>query len=227
MEDPKMLRGLVVRQILIASAVAVGLLAPALGHGSREFRLCLQGVPTVLLMILAATHPNTESRRYRWGIVVALGFSLVGGVYLDIGQFVKGVFGFLAANIAYLTAFTVDVRFGKRLTPFAILGLGGATILVLGWQKIPAAHVVPVCLYAVAIISVPAQAIARSLIVRRAGTVVGAVGATLLLISDSAIGIHIFYSDFPGADLFIMSTYFVGQWLTGSSVGYGQAKMAT
>jgi hypothetical protein len=46
-----------------------------------------------------------------------------------------------------------------------------------------------------------------------------AVAATLLLVSDATIAAQRFGHDFPESGLFIMATYFVGQWLIASSVG--------
>lgn len=210
------------KHLAIAVAVTLGMLAPVLplqGFGIPHLALIVQGLPTTLLIVLTAVEPAAESRRYRWGIVAALVLSQVGGYQLGRGLFVPGVLGFLAANIAYLTAFTSGVRFAKRIAPFAILGLCGGTVLATVWTKIPGDYLLPVCLYTVAIISVPAQAIARGLIMRRTGAAAAAVGATLLLISDSAIAIDRFYAGFWWAGIFIMATYFAGQWLIAASVG--------
>lgn len=210
----------ILTQIVIAATVGLALLA--LRHrpsGMPWFLPATQGLPTLVMLVFAAMRPADVSRRYRWAIVAALGLSLVGGYFLSLSDhFVAGVFGFLAANVAYLTAFTTDVRFAKRMVPFAILGLGGATVLALVWPQIPRDYVVPVCLYAAAIVSVPAQAIGRYLVARQSGTVLAAIGATSLLVSDSAIAIERFYAPFQGAGLFIMATYFGGQWLIATSV---------
>lgn len=211
---------LVVAQVVVLVSVILGLLAPFIRLGDLPWlSLATQGLPTTVLIVLVAIHPAVELRRYRWGIVVAFVFSQIGGYLLGRGQFVPGVLGFLAANIAYLTAFTTSVRFAKRVIPFVILGLCGATVLALAWRQIPGDQIIPVCLYATAIVSVPAQAITRSLVIRQPGTVLAAVGTTLLLISDSAIAVERFHTPFYGAYLFIMATYFAGQWLIATSVG--------
>lgn len=213
---------LAIAQVVVLVSIILGLIAIAPFSPFREspwLMLATQGLPTTVLIVLVAFHPAAESRRYRWSIVVAFVFSQIGGYLLGRSQFVPGVLGFLAANIAYLTAFTTGVRFAKRVIPFAVLGLGGGTVLALAWQQIPGGQIIPVCLYAAAIVSVPAQAITRSLVTRQPGTALAAVGATLLLISDSAIAIERFHTPFYGAGLFIMATYFVGQWLIATSVG--------
>ena len=51
------------------------------------------------------------------------------------------------------------------------------------------------------------------------GAAAAAVGATSLLISDSTIGILRYFHDFTGGPLFVMTTYFVGQWLIASGQG--------
>lgn len=214
------LRWLIAKQFAIAIAVILGVVA--LISPLREspwLMLVTQSLPTTLLIVLVAIDPAVESRRYRWEIVVAFAFSQLGGYFLGRGQFIPGVLGFLAANIAYLVAFTAGVRFAKRVIPFVVLGLGGATVMALAWRQIPSSHIVPVCFYAAAIVAVPAQAIGRSLVTRRLGAVAAAVGATLLLISDSGIAVNWFYKPFYGADAFIMATYFGGQWLIANSIG--------
>lgn len=214
------LRWTLVRQAVIAVAVAIGLATPfASWRDAPWAMLASQGLPTTVLIVVVATVGATESRRYRWSLVAALVFSQIGGYFLAKGQFVTGVFGFLTANIAYLTAFTTGVRLAKRATPFIVLGSAGAAVLALSWRQIPTTHLIPVCLYAVAIVSVPAQAIARSMVTTTLGTVVAAVGATLLLISDAGIAVNIFCKPYYGSYLFIMTTYFGGQWLIASSVG--------
>jgi uncharacterized membrane protein YhhN len=220
MMQAESLRWTFVRQFVIAAAMAIGLATPYTSWRHAPWSMLIsQGLPTMVLIVAVAMAGASESRRYRWSLIVAFVFSQIGGYLLGCGQFVPGVFGFLAANIAYLTAFTTGVRLAKRAAPFLVLGLGGASVLALAWRQIPSAHVIPVCLYAVAIVSVPAQAIARSMVVRNLGTIAAAVGATLLLISDSGIAVNIFYKPYYGAHLFIMSTYFAGQWLIASSVG--------
>jgi uncharacterized membrane protein YhhN len=213
------------KHFLIAVAVTLGMLAPRLpldAIGIPHLVLILQGLPTTVLIVLVAVEPAVEAKRYRWGIVAAFVFSQIGGYLLGRGLFVSGVLGFLIANIAYLTALTTGVRFGQRLVPFAVLGLCGGTVLALAWSKIPSSHIVPVCLYAMAIVSVPAQAIARGLVLRTTGATMAAVGTTLLLISDSAIAIERFYAGFWWAGIFIMATYFAGQWLIATSVGQAE-----
>jgi alkenylglycerophosphocholine hydrolase len=209
-------------QIVIAATVALGMSAPYTQLRATWWLLLgAQGLPTTVLLAWVASCPTSESRRYRWGIVVAFVFSQIGGFLLGVpGHFVAGVLGYLGANIAYLTAFTTGVRLARRIFPFAILGLLAAVVLTLAWPRIPDGHRLAVVLYAVTIVSVPAQAITRGLVTRRAGAVAAALGAPLLLISDSAIAIDRFYDSFAGADVFIMSTYFIGQWLIASSVGW-------
>ena len=144
------------KHLLIAIAVTLGMLAPRLpldAIGIPHLVLLVQGLPTTVLIVLVAVEPVVELSRYRWGIVAALVFSQIGGYLLGRGLFVSGVLGFLVANIAYLTALTTGVRFGQRLAPFAVLGLCGGTILALAWSKIPSSHIIPVCLYAMAIVS--------------------------------------------------------------------------
>ena len=214
-------RRLIVVQIIIAVVVLLALAASYTQlRANRWLLLSVQGLPTFVLLAWVAMRPVNESPRYRWGIVTAFFFSQIGGGLLGVpGYFVEGVFGYLLANLAYVTAFTSGVRFARHPLPFVILGLVPATVLTLTWSNIPDVQRLPVIFYAATLVSASAQAITRSLDVRKIGAVTAAIGMPLLLISDSAIAINRFYESFWGADLLIMATYFIGQWLIALSVG--------
>ena len=182
--------------------------------------LLIQALPTLILAALAAFYPSTESPRYRWAVVAALGFSLVGGYFLALPkqQFFWGVVGFFFANVCYVTAFSTGVRIAKRAVPFVVMGLAGGSILVMAWPLIPMHLKLPVLLYGISLISNSAQAITRAMVLRQVGTVLAAVGAVSLLISDSCIAVHEFHSPFSHAGLAIALTYFAGQWLIVTSI---------
>jgi uncharacterized membrane protein YhhN len=211
-------RSLLWRQCAIAATVVLGLLAVSFrSYFPTPLYPALHTLPTVVMCIATIGCPSNESPRYRWAIIVALAMSCVADVALG-RHFLTGIAIFLAACAAYLAAFTSDVRFAKRLAPFACYGLIGGAVLAFVWPYLPKPLLIPVMLYGLAIIAVPAQAVVRGLVVRQSLISLAAAGATLLFVSDSALGIRHFVTDFAGAHLLIMSTYYGGQWLIAMSV---------
>jgi len=213
--------------VMVHVAVAASIYAATYVHGNHWLiggvlwrSLLVQAMPTLVLAAIAAFTPTSESSRYRWALVTALGWSLVGGFFLALPnqQFFWGVAGYFFANVCYVTAFSTGVRLAKRAVPFIVMGIAGGSILVAAWPHIPASLKLPVSLYAISLISNSSQAITRAIVLRRSGTVSAAVGAVSLLISDSFIAIDRFYTPFSHAGFAIAVTYFVGQWLIVTSI---------
>ncbi len=213
--------------LLAHCAIAASVYAATYVHGSHWLiggvlwrSLLVQALPTLVLAAIAAFTPTTEPPRYRWALVVALGWSLVGGYFLALPeqQFFWGVVGYFFANVCYVTAFSSGVRLAKRAVPFVVIGLAGGSILATAWPHIPGELKLPVLLYGISLISNCAQAITRAMVLRRSGTWLAAAGAASLLISDSVIAIDRFYMPFSHAGFAIAITYFVGQWLIVTSL---------
>ena len=96
---------------------------------------------TLLILLLAATAPQSSSPRHQWSVVAGLLFSLAGDVCLMLPKdlFLAGLLAFLVAHGCYLFAFTADCRFASRLVPFAVWGGIGLVVLVVLWARLPAA----------------------------------------------------------------------------------------
>jgi uncharacterized membrane protein YhhN len=192
-------------------------MVPIRHHFPLWLFLLTQVLPTISAALLAAVGATDDSPRYRRSIVAALLISFTAGVAMGL-NFLAGVGVFFLANMAYLTAFTANARPGQRILPFLAYGLLGGLVLAVAWNKLPTKETLPIIVYGLSIISVASQAVVRSLVTRRKLSILAAVGATLLFTSDSAIGLEKYGLPFSGSYLFIMSTYFIGQWLIAMSV---------
>jgi uncharacterized membrane protein YhhN len=211
----------------VAVAVAIGLATVLVPMACPEIKkqistfceLAFLGLPnTVLLVGLLFCHSHAVPR-YRWGIVGALVFSQAGGYMMGVHNgFVSGVLLYLVANLFYITAFSVGVRFGKRIFPFVIYGSYAACILCLTWNYIAHGMHLPFVLYCLTIVSVPSQALTRYLAFRKRSMLYAALGAPCLLISDSIIILNAYYTRWEWWSFLIQITYFVGQWFIVLSV---------
>jgi uncharacterized membrane protein YhhN len=222
--DTKSRRSAFLMHVVIAITIVLTLFLAAMRYdrfGGPWLFVFLQGLPTLVMLAIVASRSTTETPRYHWAIVAALAWSLLGGyclVFPKQQQFLLGVAAFFCANLCYLTAFTTGVRFARRIAPFLIVGLTGATVLVIAWPYIPSHLKLPLLLYALSIISVSAQSFTRGLVTRRRMAMLAALGATLLLTSDSMIAVSRFYSKFWLDAFLVATTYFVGQWLIATSI---------
>ncbi|MBI3850008.1 MAG: lysoplasmalogenase [Verrucomicrobia bacterium] len=204
--------------ILGSSAVAIW------GHethsASRWVVYLFKPLSTGLILLLALIAPGPGLARYKWAIVTGLAFSLAGDVFLMLpgNLFLAGLLSFLVAHIAYLVAFTSDVRFGKRPLVFLVWFLVGVPMLLLQWPGIPAALRIPVVLYTIFILAMAGQATSRALSLSVPGAWAAAVGAALFVMSDTMLGLDRFR---PGVNLsptLVLGTYYAAQWLIAMSI---------
>ncbi len=185
-----------------------------------EYAIILKG----LLLPLLALYFLVNSRLSGWMnrmFFMALLFSWGGDVLLEIPDtkidlFLPGLFSFLVAQVLYFNVFAFTP--GKNtimrsrpwvLIPVVMYAAGLIYILYdsLGNMKIP------VFIYTAVILSMVCSAITRFGKVSRKSWIIVLAGAILFLLSDSGIAINRFYRPFPGAEIWIMSTYVMAQFL--------------
>jgi uncharacterized membrane protein YhhN len=154
---------------------------------------------------------------------VALAFSTVGDVLLDLDPdrlFVFGLGSFLVAHLVYIAAF---VRNRRRTIPLGAARLLAAALVLLysiavsSWL-LPALGnlIVPVAIYMCAI-----TAMVLAAILARFPNPWVAVGAILFLVSDSLLAVNKFKTPVPYRDFLVWSTYYAGQY--GIAVGFLRA----
>lgn len=140
-------------------------------------------------------------------------FSGAGDVILAINQgqyFVYGLSAFLVAHIFYIIAFLsggmIKMTLVRKAAAAAMVVYGST----LGVVMLPGLGEMtfPVLIYLAVILVMGVSACA-------AGTNHGLIiaGAALFIVSDSLIAINKFLTPIPAASLFIMTTYYAGQFL--------------
>jgi uncharacterized membrane protein YhhN len=188
--------------------------------GRRLLVYFFKPLTTVLIFVLAALLPADPDGRYRLAVLVGLLFSLAGDVFLMLpaDRFIAGVAAFLAAHLAYLTAFSSFVPLAASPMAYAIVAVIVTAILGALWGALPTRRRPPLVVYAVVLGAMAAQAISQAAVLGTAAATAGAAGAALFLASDSALVTNRFASPFRLAPLAVLGTYYAAQVLIASSV---------
>jgi uncharacterized membrane protein YhhN len=188
--------------------------------GRRRLVYAFKPLTTALIVILAALLPADPASRYRLAVLAGLLLSLAGDVLLMLpaDRFIAGVAAFLAAHLAYLTAFTSLVPFAASPVAIAVVAVIVAGILVGLWGSLPARMRPPLVVYAVVLGAMTAQAISQAIVLASGAAAAGAVGALLFLASDSVLVTNRFARPFRFAPLVILGTYYSAQVLIAISI---------
>jgi len=200
-------------------ALSAGLAIYGEMSSRRPLVYVFKPLTTILIVVLAALVPDPDGR-YRFAVIVGLLFSLAGDVFLMLpaDRFIAGVAAFLAAHLAYLTAFTALVPLAASPAAFAAVAVIAAGILVALWRSLPARLRPPLVVYAVVLGAMAAQAISQAAVRGTAAATAGAVGAALFLASDSALVTNRFARPFRLAPLVVLGTYYLAQVLIAISL---------
>jgi uncharacterized membrane protein YhhN len=205
------------------------LTALAAASGTMEIAAQYFGLPTIVyifkpltmvFIIGIALVRVSQLKSYRNLIVAALCCSLAGDVFLMLpsDQFVPGLVSFLIAHLFYIAAFRtrpsglLSAWFGLTCVAYGCL-MSWFLFPYLGDMKLP------VLIYLIVVLVMAWQALSRWAANRNQRALLAALGAILFVASDSMIALNRFYGRFRLADLLILVTYFVAQWLIALSVG--------
>lgn len=188
-------------------------------QGRRWVTYVAKPATTTLILLIALLAPAPGNSVYQWTIVVGLLFSLAGDIFLMLpaDRFLAGLVSFLLAHLCYSSAFVTG------LPVWQLSWWGAPVILFAGgvyWLLRPHLGVMrlPVLLY-MAVISLMAW-LAISLFVQRGEgwAFAAAVGALLFVISDAALALNHFRQRFWNAQLLVLGSYYLAQWLIALSV---------
>jgi len=179
---------------------------------------------TTLLIIAYAWQRGADEPRQRRLVLIGLGLSLLGDVFLLWPQqgFVPGLVSFLVAHLAYIAAFCLPARFAAKPLVFAAYAALATAILWQLWPGIPSALRLPVLAYVVCLACMAAQAAvwwrmsahgADEPWARRA-----AIGGALFMASDSLLAFNKFMLPLPLSALWILLTYWLAQWCIAGSL---------
>jgi uncharacterized membrane protein YhhN len=191
-------------------------------RASRREEYSFKPLTMVFIILIAVLDGNPLSPTYQVLIIVGLLVSLVGDVFLmlpDDKYFMPGLFSFLVAHILYVVAFTVEMN---RTTPIWYIipfVLYGVIIMRVLWADLDGMRMrIPVLLYLAAILIMAWQAANRWIDGRQDSALLAMIGAYFFIASDSALAIDRFKVAFRTAPFWVLSTYFVAQWLIALSV---------
>lgn len=201
--------------LLSALALVSGLLHLRAEHvGARRSIYLFKPLTMFFIILIALQTKNPVSSFYRYAIACGLCFSLAGDIFLMLpkDRFISGLVSFLFAHLFYIAAFTFEGTRNHGLLsaiPFLIYGALMLRILLpyLGGMK------APVMIYMLVITAMAWQALDRWLGGAEQGSALALAGSLLFVVSDSILALNRFKRRVQNAQLYIMSTYFMAQWL--------------
>ena len=173
-----------------------------------------------MLLVIAAVVARAPSSLHQSFILVALGLSLVGDIFLMLSDrwFSPGLVAFLGALSAYAVAFAFQAPLGLGLFAYVIYPLvPGLAALGWLWPHLRSFRV-PVLVYVFVMSSMILFAIARlsNNELSIAGRGLGVVGAALFMLSDTLVARRRFVA--PAAPYAVeLGAYFAAQWCLAST----------
>lgn len=168
----------------------------------------------IAIISLAISNASSPPTFYQKMIVTGLIFSTVGDVFLiDSKRFIQGLVSFLLAHICFIVAF-----FSTPHLPSLILYLAYvAVFLSILWKHLGNLKI-PVIVYSIALLLMSWFALSRYFELNDDKSFYAFLGSISFLVSDSLLAYNKFKSLFPFAEILILSTYFVAQWLIALSI---------
>lgn len=198
--------------ILACAVLAVG----ALALGSDRSLWILGPLTTLLIAAFAWQRGGST---YGHGVVTGLLLSLAGNLLLVPGGYpAVGLAALLLAHLAFLFAFTREVRLARHSQPFVTIAVVAVMILSVLWPALPAELQVPALTYVVVAGVTVAQAFCLRIAIGTRETGFGAFGAALFLASDVMLAIEHFHSPLPLAPMLILGTSYAAQLLIALSI---------
>lgn len=195
--------------LVIAAAVSAALAIVADWNERKPpVFLVLKPLTTILIAGIAALAPESD---YRTLILLGLGLSLIGDIALmfaSTAAFITGLSSFLVAHLLFMWAFLSGIE--TRLMPwwaygFAVFGAVFASVLLPRAGKLR----LPVLLYGAILVGMALTASIRWQSLGGDTGLFALAGATLFVISDSALGARKFIGFYRGAQGVILSTYWL------------------
>lgn len=209
---------------VLAVALSAACAIVAAYRGSRRGVFLFKPLTTALVIAAALWAFAPSDAQYQDWILLGLLFSLVGDVFLMLGErrFLLGLASFLVAQLVYARAFTLGVGLDAAqlpwLAPFAFYAL--AVVIVL-WKGLPdAALRGAVIVYAAAIALMAWRAAVRlqAPTVPLIGGALALAGACFFLASDAVLAVNRFRKPFRLGEPATLATYWAAQLLIAASL---------
>ena len=188
-------------------------------RGARRIVYLFKPLTTTLILALALAAPDAVSERYRALVCAGLVFSLAGDVFLMLprDRFVAGLASFLVAHLFYVAAFAPRPPSFQAPGALLVLTVCGMGLLRALWKDLGRLRV-PVAVYAAALLGMAWQAAERWMVLGTGPALLGAMGAALFVVSDSALAWERFAARHRYGQGVVLWTYFAAQWLIALSV---------
>ncbi len=174
---------------------------------------------TTLILLMAFTAAAPMGPLYQWAVVIGLLFALAGDIFLMLptDRFVAGLVSFLITHLCYIIAFGTQSQ-----PPFWSPGSVGVLLYALIIYALLHRHLgrmrLPVLLYLVAIAAMAWLGLALATEQQSLWAIAAGAGSVLFVISDSVLALNRFRQPFAAAQLLVLSTYYLAQWLIAWSV---------
>jgi len=182
--------------------------------GLRHYAYVFKPLTMVLLLLIAIFAVRENLSVYGLAIIAGIVFSLVGDVALMLPKkrIVIGMGAFLVGHVAYIISFssgTTAISNTWLLLPFFFYAL------IMGCAVLPHAGKLkfPVGIYEIAIIVMAWRALERMLQTGNTGATLAFAGAVLFVISDSLWACNFIIKRCKKAQILILVTYYLAQWL--------------
>ncbi len=177
-------------------------------HAYRLFKL----LPILFLIIWVADSGDYQTKVYTRAILAGLCFSIVGDFLLVFPtQFKSGLFSFLTGPLWYMVAL-ISCDWSVPIFPtiiIIILAMGMISQLYPTSGKLK----IPVLVYITVIAGMGITAFGRLEAIQSTPAIIGAMGATLFMISDGILGWNKFKKPFHLAEGIILVAYYSSQWM--------------
>jgi len=208
--------------VLTFASATIAILSKTLGWHPYVFYISKLLTTMLILVPVLILIPESTSA-YVPLIAGGLVFALCGDILLMLpeSRFVLGVGSFAATHAFYLAAF-ISAAGLAVINPSTIpLILFSVIMTRFLWSGLRKSLQIPVFAYIVLITIMTAQAIGAALEQEGAGLAIAAAGAILFLASDSMLAIDRFRLPFRAAQVLVLSTYWLGQWMIALSARIG------
>ena len=172
----------------------------------------------ISLMVSFINSSHKLSSGIRKTTLLALGFSLLGDILLMfVNQsthfFTLGLIAFLLAHIMYIIVFLKHRNNKRSPIGFLLLLIIYASGLFFFLKDGLGEMFIPVIFYIVIILSMVATAFLRKSMVSNLSYLLVLIGAIVFIFSDSSLAINKFHKELPFANIIVMLTYAIAQYL--------------
>jgi uncharacterized membrane protein YhhN len=183
-------------------------------YGPQRIHYLFKPLTVIFIILIALQSKFSTSSFYKYTIIAGLLFSLAGDIFLMLprDRFIPGLVSFLIAHLFYIAAFTFESR--RALSVWAVIPFliyGGLMLSVL-WRDLGKMRL-PVMIYMLVILMMGWAAASRLMMTGERESTLAFMGAILFIASDSMLAVDRFKGRFKGAQAYILTTYFVAQWL--------------